>query len=153
MNPERIYRYGLRLGGGIILLIGLGHIAMPTMGYPPDIVSGWSAAAIDHFYYLATYFICAALISIGGLSLAFASLVPSAASALFAAAMAGLWAVRLALEMLYPVDVPIYFVDSPHGTITLAVAVAAASYAAAAIAAWKIATHPQSGENGMMFSR
>lgn len=153
MSTEMIYRYGLRLGGGIILLIGLGHIAMPTMGYPPDIVSGWSAAALDHFYYLATYFICAALISIGGLSLAYASLAPSAASALFAAAMAGLWAVRFALEMLYPVDVPIYFVETPHTGIVVAVAVAAASYTMAAIAAWKIASRPRSGEDGMAFSR
>lgn len=132
-----MWQWGLRLGGGLILMIGMGHILMPSLGYGAEAISGWTPEAVDHFYYLATYFICGALLSLGALALLFSMRAPTWESASFVAVMTGLWALRLGLETLYPVDLPIYFLDRPHMAVTGVLAVVVLGHAAAVFAAWR----------------
>ena len=132
-----VFRRGLLLGGGLILLIGLGHVLMPTHGYDPAVTAGWSEAAREHFYYLATYIICGFLLTLGGLSILFAGTPPSPATAMFATVMAALWSLRLVLEFLYPVRVGIYGIEKPHVLLAATLVVVVASYLAAAFSAWR----------------
>lgn len=105
---------GLRVGGGIIFLIGLGHIFMTTYGYPPEITALWENEIKDHFYYLATYYICGSLLVLGTLSLLLSFRKPDLFSFYFSLCLTLLWALRFALEIIYPVSVPIYFLNYPH---------------------------------------
>ncbi len=137
MRSELIVRYGLWIGGGVIFMIGLGHIFMPGLGYPANVTDGWSAAALDHFYYLATYSICGFLLAIGALSFLHGAGVVTRLTAWFASIMSALWALRLMLEIKYPVAIPIYFVEQPHAPIVAAITIATFAYLASAIAAWR----------------
>lgn len=137
MTSDFIYRWGLRLGGTIIFLIGLGHILMPSYGYSPSVLEGWSSPAIDHFYYLATYIICGFLISIGLLSLIYSNHGISRITAWFTLVISALWLLRLALELLYPVKLQIFFLANPNPVLLAVLSIACAGYIISALAAWR----------------
>lgn len=137
MTGDKAWRWGMRLGGWIVLLIGLGHVVMPKYGYKPDATEGWSPETIDHFYYLATYFICGVLVAVGVLSLVFSGRRPGRDCGLFAVAMAALFTFRLILEIRYPVALPIFALDKPHRLLLIPLSLTALGYLTAVFAAFR----------------
>ena len=66
MTPRpQLQTWSLRLGGLLVLAIGVGHVFMPTLGYSEAVTRGMSAAARDHFFSLGTYAICSFLLAFG----------------------------------------------------------------------------------------
>lgn len=120
MNAQSL---GLRVGGMLIVAIGIGHIFLPTYGYRAAAAEDMQLAVRNHFYYLGTYAICIFLIAFGALAL-FASKAPgTAATRVFSAVMAVVWGLRLGLELRYPVELPIFFLEHPHPVLVLVLAV------------------------------
>lgn len=58
----------LRTAGGLLLLIGVGHMFMPEWGYAPSAVAGMADLVEEHFYYLGTYAIGSFLLAFGIMS-------------------------------------------------------------------------------------
>lgn len=115
MTTQRtLWPLALRIAGAMVLAIGLAHIAMPTHGYAPSVAAGLSAQEKAHFYDLATYAIASFLIAFGGMSLFLSYRRASLEAAAFSGLMLLVWAVRLGLELLYPVDFALFFVTEPH---------------------------------------
>lgn len=131
-KTNRLEALSLRVAGGLILLIGLGHVLMPTLGYSASATAGMSVAAKDHFYFLGTYAICSFLLAFSALSIA-ASYAPGVwTTRTFSVVMAAVWTSRVILEVRYPVALQIYVLRNPHPillpillTIALAFTVAA----------------------------
>lgn len=115
MNSSGQYlKYTLRIGGVILLFIGVMHIFMPEFGYPPNIAEQMQESVRAHFYYLATYAIGSFLMTFGFLSLYFSKLThPQKNSLIFALSQVVLWSTRSVLEVIYPVTVPIFFLAEP----------------------------------------
>lgn len=104
----------LLIGGSITLLIGIGHIFMPTMGYEETIPQAMQPVIRDHFYYLATYAICSFLLAFGLLSICFSRIKFSLHTIAFSWIMALVWIARVVLEFVYPVEVRIFMLGHPH---------------------------------------
>jgi hypothetical protein len=134
-HSRRGYRWALRLAGVLVLAIAVGHAFLPTIGYPPSASAGMTGAARDHFYYLGTYAIGAFLLGFAVLTLMHSARPPSLA---FPAVMTAVWAVRLALELAYPVDLRIFVLDRPTVVITPVLLTIAAAFATATAAARKV---------------
>jgi hypothetical protein len=127
---EHVERWALRLAGVLVLAIGIGHAFLPTLGYPASATAGMTHATKDHFYYLGTY-------SIGTFLLAFAVLSflsSNRPARAFSIVMAVVWTTRLALEVVYPVNVQISLLQHPTQVIEPLVAIIAAAYLTASIA-------------------
>ncbi len=136
MSANMFYRWGLRWAGSLLLVIGAGHLLLPSYGYSPEVSTGWSAEAKDHFLYLATYMIAAFLFTLSLLSFIYSTQRPSRPIAWFATISTILWIVRLFLEIKFPVTVKIFFVDQPYIILMAVLGVIIASYALAASVAW-----------------
>lgn len=115
-------RWLLRIGAGIVTMIGLAHLVMPFSGYDPSLTADWTISARDHFYFLGTYAIAGFLLSFGVLAFSHASRLTRESQRLWAV-MVSFWAFRLVLEWRYPVDVPIFGVPQPHLPLMLVVMV------------------------------
>ncbi len=136
MSANIFYRWGMRIAGFILLLIGVGHILLPTYGYNTETTSGWSAENKDHFLYLATYMIAALLLTLSLLSFIYSTKRPSRPVAWFATISTLLWIVRLFLEIKFPVAVPLFFLEHPHSILMIVLGVVIAAYGMAAGVAW-----------------
>lgn len=122
----------LRVAGSIVLCIGLAHLAMPTWGYDPAVAEAFTAQSRAHFYDLGTYAIGSFLIALGTLSLAF-SRRPSPEAATYCVAMTVLWSTRFGLELLFPVDLSLFFVARPHPVLAVVIGLLAVLYGVAAV--------------------
>lgn len=122
----------LRIAGALITMIGIGHIFMPTLGYDDVTTRGMDARAMNHFYYLGTYAICAFLLGMAALAFVFARR-PGPHQRELALVLLIVWAVRLVLELRFPVDVPIFFLANPHPVIVGVLVAIVASLAIAAL--------------------
>lgn len=129
--------FALTVGGLITCLIGLGHVFMPTLGYDPQIAQSMAPAVRAHFYYLGTYAICAFLWSLGLLSLYFGRTAQDGAARIVCSILAALWTVRAILEILYPVDLRLFFLHSPHVVLLPIIAFLALLYSGSAVTAWR----------------
>lgn len=149
MNTERLLRGALLVGGLLTAVIGIGHIFMPTVGYDSSIPLAMEPAIREHFYYLGTYAICAFLLSLAFLSIYFSSLEYSQASLVVCSVLAVLWVARAILELLYPVEIRIFFLQTPHGVLLPVIVFLALIYSSSALKAWVVPkanlTHRSSG--------
>ena len=133
MPPDRFLKVALLVGGILTTFIGVGHIFMPTHGYSSAIPSSMTSEMRDHFYYLATYAICAFLLTIGFLSIYFSQMDSPKISFVVCAVLSLLWVVRALLEFIYPVEIKIFFMDRPTVILLPVISTIAAIYTAAVI--------------------
>ncbi len=130
MSGPNLYASGLAVGGCLMLMIGIGHLFLPTWGYDPALVASLGAPLADHFYYLATYALCAFFLTQGGLSLWLAWRPPSRTGLAVATALAIWWWGRLYLEGRYPVVVALFGIERPTSLLTVVIGLAALAYSA-----------------------
>lgn len=133
MNTLVLGRFGLRLGGLLVLVIGIAHVFLPTWGYSPQVTLGMSSAAKEHFYFLGTYAICSFLLAFGVLAIVHSKHVESNAAQAFACVMALVWTTRVMLELSYPVEVRLFVFDNPHPVLVFVLATIAMSFTLAAV--------------------
>jgi hypothetical protein len=133
MNATMLTSTSLRLAGGLILLIGIGHIFMPEWGYTSVATAGMTTTAKEHFYFLGTYAICAFLLAFGILSVLQARVPLHPTTLAFSTVMALLWICRLFLEFAYPVRLRIFVLENPHPLLVLILATIAVCFI---VAAW-----------------
>ena len=144
MGTEGYVRAALIFGGAVTAAIGIGHIFLPTAGYEPSVAQSLAAPVRDHFYYLGTYAICSFLLGFAALSFYFAGRVHNSATAMVCAVSAFFWLARFGLELVFPVDLPIFFLERPHAVLTAVTAVVTLCYLAAAFGAVRL--QKESGE-------
>jgi hypothetical protein len=133
MKVRTYYAGGISLGGLSMVAVGIMHIFLPTFGYSPEVVARLGPALADHFYYLATYALCAFFLTQGAFSLWLAGRPPFLAGLMAAAALALWWWWRLILEVLYPVKVTLFGVEDPTRILIPAIMLAAAGYTLALV--------------------
>lgn len=117
-----MHRHGLmigwyRLAGILVLMIGLAHFVMPSIGYATDALAAIPESQRDHFVYLGTYAIGTFLCTFGILTLLSDPARAGRFETAFLALMVLIWAARLVLEFLYPVDLALFFLAKPHGPL------------------------------------
>jgi hypothetical protein len=121
--------------GMLILMIGMGHFLMPTLGYTELDLLEIPPAQRAHFVFLGTYAIGSFLVGMGLLTLRFARRLSGEEAVFFFGLMALVWAARTLLEFLYPVHLRIFFLVDPHGLLSIVLGVITVCYVTAAIAA------------------
>jgi len=136
VNSERLLRWALLVGGLLTAMIGIGHIFMPTIGYDSAIPQALDPAVREHFYYLGTYAICTFLLSMSFLSIYFSRLEYPRASLVVGAVLAVLWIARAILELIYPVEIQIFFLKTPHSVLLPVIVFLAFIYSISALKAW-----------------
>ena len=136
---RQLLRPALAVGGLITGLIGIGHIFMPVFGYDGAVPLSMPPAERAHFYYLGTYAICGFLLSFAVLSLHFARSDQVRAARAVCAVLALFWTGRAILEVLYPVDLRLFVLASPHTVLLPVIGFLALTYAAGAISGWTAA--------------
>lgn len=118
----------LRLAGAIVLSIGLAHLALPTLGYRQTELGDLRPEVHHHFVDLGAYAIAAFLISFGLFSLLLTFRRPSVESVVFTGLMTVVWAYRSILELIFPTELGLFFVDSPHILLVAALGLLAGLY-------------------------
>jgi hypothetical protein len=131
-------QYALLAGGITTTMIGTAHIFMPTFGYADDIPKEMSKEVGNHFYYLGTYAICGFLLTLGGLSIYFSKLENMKNSLVVSLFLALLWSLRAILEVIYPVDIPIFMLKTPHIPLLSVIIFLAFSYSIGCIGGYKL---------------
>lgn len=144
----RLINLAGRLAGGAVLAIGLSHFVMPSWGYAADDIAAVPDLQRDHFVYLGTYAIGSFLVSFGALSLIADARRGDRFETVFFGLMTAVWAGRLGLEAIYPVDLPLFFLARPHAVLSAAIALIFLGYAigfAGRLALRRPASHPAGG--------
>ncbi len=136
LGPAHFFRTTLLLGGLATGLIGVGHTIMPTLGYRNSVSIAMDPPIRDHFYYLATYAICAFLLSFAALSIYFSTIPANLSSLVVCSVLAAFWIVRAVLETIYPVEVPIFFLEKPHLVLFPIILLLALAYSISALSGW-----------------
>ena len=90
----------------------------------------------EHFYYLGTYAICLFLLVFSALSIFFSKFTYPKATAVVSAAIFIFWGSRVVLEMIYPVNVKIFFLDNPHILLMPIISVLTIVYLVSTIKSW-----------------
>jgi hypothetical protein len=127
----------LRMAGGLLLLIGIGHMFMPEWGYAPSVVAGMTAVVEAHFYHLGTYAIGSFLMAFGIMSLVHARQPDSATTHAFTTVMGLVWVFRVALEFQYPVRLTIFVLHDPHPVLAPLLILIAGCFSVAAWGSWR----------------
>lgn len=127
----------LRMAGGLLLLIGVGHMFMPEWGYAPSAVAGMSDLVEEHFYHLGTYAIGSFLLAFGIMSFVHARQPGSESTLAFTAVMGLVWVFRVALEFHYPVRVRIFMLHNPHPVLAPFLILIAGCFGVAAWGSWR----------------
>lgn len=138
MNSEYLLRGALLVGGLLTAMIGIGHIFMPAAGYDSSVPLAMEPAIREHFYYLGTYAICTFLLSLGFLSIYFSRFEYPRASLVVGSVLAVLWVARAILEFIYPVEVRIFFLATPHSVLLPIILFLAVIYTISALKAWLV---------------
>ena len=138
MNSERLLRGALLIGGLITAMIGVGHVFMPTIGYDSSVSLAMEPAIREHFYYLGTYAICAFLLSLAFISIYFSKFEYPQASLVVGSVLAVLWVARAILEFIYPVEIRIFFLQTPHSVLLPVIVFLAFIYSISALKAWVV---------------
>jgi hypothetical protein len=112
---------------------------MPTFGYDPSVPIAMAPVVRDHFFYLGTYAICAFLLSFSSLSLYFSTRAYDRASLIVCTVFAAFWVARAVLEFQFPVELRIFFLQSPHAVLSAVILTLAVSYSIAAFWGWATA--------------
>lgn len=103
-----------RIAGLLVLAIGLAHFLLPTLGYAPADLAAIPEAQREHFVYLGTYSIAFFLLGFAVMTLLADRNDPGRPMTVFLGLMTVVWFARLALELIYPVELPLFFVEEPH---------------------------------------
>lgn len=114
MSSDRLINMVAHLAGAMVLAIGLAHFVMPSFGYARDALAAIPGPQKEHFVYLGTYAIGTFLVSLGILTLLSDQRRASPLELIFFGLMVFVWAARLALEFVYPVDLSLFFLSDPH---------------------------------------
>jgi hypothetical protein len=136
VTAKLLLRGTLFIGGLLTAVIGIGHIFMPTLGYDSSVPLAMEPAVRDHFYYLGTYAICAFLLSFALISLYFSKLEFPKASLVVCSILAVFWIARAVLEFLYPVEIKIFFLQTPHSVLMSVIVFLAFIYSFSALKGW-----------------
>jgi hypothetical protein len=136
-RQARFRSLALTVGGSITCIIGVAHIFMPTLGYDQSVPQAMAPAVRAHFYYLGTYAICGFLLSLGLLSLYFARFAETRHALVVCTVLAFFWTARTILEILYPVDLRLFVLASPHLALLVVITFLALTYTAATVAGWR----------------
>jgi hypothetical protein len=113
MQAHRWLTMTLLIGGIFTTIIGIAHIFMPALGYNSSVSSGMRPEIRDHFYYLATYAICAFLLTLGFISIYISQINYPRVSFVVCFALSVLWVGRMVLEWKYPVHLKLFFLEDP----------------------------------------
>jgi hypothetical protein len=138
MNSERLLRGALFIGGLLTAMIGVDHIFMPTIGYDSSVSLEMEPAVGEHFYYLGIYVICTFLLSLAFLSIYFSRVEHPRASLVVGSVLVVLWVARAILELIYPVDIRISFLQTPHSVLLSVAIFLAFIYSISAGKAWVV---------------
>src|SRR3569833_1120366 len=112
-STNKILQTALLSGGILIVIIGIGHIFMPEIGYDRKVPASMDTEISDHFYYLGTYAICSFLLTIGSISIYTSRKNNPDFSFTICAILALLWIARFILEIIYPVHLKLFFLNNP----------------------------------------
>jgi len=119
-------RLSLKVAGVMVTAIGCMHFFMPQWGYENKIARQMPSEIAAHFYFLGTYAIGSFLLTLGGISIYVSRLNYTDLSMKTAFAFCCLWLFRFILELVYPVKLKLFFLDTPTtvllpviGTITV----------------------------------
>lgn len=118
--------FGIQFSTMLIVLIGVMHIFLPTMGYDQAVVQSMNEEVAVHFYYLGTYAICSFLLGFGFLSFLIIR-IDNSNMALFSLRRSFstisiiIWGLRLIMEFIYPVTLSIFNVRKPHLFLAFAI--------------------------------
>ncbi|MEO1564444.1 MAG: hypothetical protein AAFR98_13490 [Pseudomonadota bacterium] len=120
--PDRLTTTATNISGVLVLLIGTAHFAMPRFGYNPATLSAIPDIQRDHFVYLGTYAIGCFLVAFGILTLVAGRGDRSFFERAFFGVMVAVWGMRVVLEVLYPVNLPLFFLTNPHPVLLSVIA-------------------------------
>ncbi len=112
-HPYNLTQWALSLGGLLTFAIGVMHIFMPEFGYDASVPQSMDTEVANHFYYLGTYAIASFLLTFGFLSIYLARQNIVQAMFPFALVLTGVWGLRAVLEIIYPVKLSLFFLDTP----------------------------------------
>lgn len=107
------------IGGILTLIIGIGHIFLPTAGYESSVPLSMQPPVREHFYYLGTYAICSFLLALGFISIYFSRTSFTKQTVVISFALAFIWISRAVLEFIYPVELKIFMLDYPHDALRI----------------------------------
>jgi hypothetical protein len=107
------------VAGMLTLMIGIGHVFLPTMGYEDSVQSAMPPAIREHFYYLGTYAICSFLLAFGFISIYFSRTKLSNQTVVVSFVLALVWGSRAIFEFIYPVELKIFMLDYPHRVLKI----------------------------------
>jgi hypothetical protein len=107
-------RLALRCAGLMVLAIGLSHFFMPGFGYDPQDLLAVPKQQRAHFVYLGTYAIGLFLVCFAILTLVAGKTRPTLQMTIFLGLMTLVWGARFGLELVYPVNIPLFFLENPH---------------------------------------
>lgn len=114
MYMDKLSVFLLRMSGFLVLLIGVAHFAMPSFGYTVDALTEIPEVQREHFVYLGTYAIGTFLVAFGILTLICDPISHSFMERTFVGLMAIVWSLRLVLELIFPVNLSLFFLSAPH---------------------------------------
>lgn len=117
-----------RFAGLMALAIGIAHFFMPSLGYAPDDLAAIPAPQRAHFVFLGTYAIAFFLLAFAVMTLLANRETPSPLMTVFLGLMVVVWPARLILELIYPVELFLFFTDDPHPLLLTALALICAAY-------------------------
>jgi uncharacterized membrane protein len=133
MQSDRWLTTALLTGGIFTSFIGIAHIFMPQQGYDSSIPLGMPPEIRDHFYYLATYAICAFLLTLGFISIYTSQIKYPRISFVICLALGVLWISRTVLEIKYPVHLHLFFLNNPSPVLLPVIAFIACTYSLGAL--------------------
>lgn len=133
-----IIRLPMLTGGIIIMIIGIGHIFMPTTGYEDTVTFSMAPAIRNHFYYLGTYAICIFLLALGFISIYFSRIELSIHTIVISSVLAIVWTGRVIFEFIYPVDIKIFMLQKPHNALRIVISILALLYSITSFYGWTI---------------
>jgi hypothetical protein len=90
------------------------------------------------FYYLGIYVICTILLLLAFLSIYFSRFEHPRASLVVGSVLVVLWVARAILELIYPVDIRIFFLQTPHSVLLSVAIFLAFIYSISAGKAWVV---------------
>lgn len=131
MTANAITNVAIIFGATVMTMIGAMHMAMPTIGYEPSVRDALAPGLREHFYYLGTYAIGGFLFALAGLSLL---ALGTARAWLASGLLAALWGARSLLEVLYPVELPLFILAHPHPVLLTVMLILTTFYALGALA-------------------
>lgn len=123
MTGLTLPRMAILVAGFMVLAIGIAHFFMPDFGYAGEDLNSVPQAQREHFVYLGTYAIGLFLVSLAVLTILAGKVRPTLQMTVFLGLMTAVWGGRLVLELLFPVTLPLFFLNNPHPVLAATILV------------------------------